>query len=185
MSATARPLRAGRGGAGAGALDERLRWRANRLLTRANGSLPRAYPRLAQGEQYGSVLGVGWSLLARARCCWSSTWSSRKHFGAQIEAYPLYLLLGIVSSGFFATATRYLITVFLFPAAFAAEHHGADQDGDRVQFGAAQSTSYSSSCCCAAGLSAVYYGLFSWGSVVSRPPRSCFAYIMNWSSVWG
>jgi len=34
------------------------------------------------------------------------------HFGRGVAAYPLYLLVGIVTVGFFLTATRYLMTLF-------------------------------------------------------------------------
>jgi ABC-type polysaccharide/polyol phosphate export permease len=92
---------------------EGLRRWGRRLAGRSNrGALVElAWARL-KVDDHDSILGILWSLLGPAALVVALYYALGRRFGAEIEAYPLYLLLGIVLVRFFVTATRYLISVF-------------------------------------------------------------------------
>ncbi len=58
------------------------------------------------------VLGIFWSLLGPATLLAITYVIFRIRFGQEIRAYPLYLLIGIITVSFFITATTYLIKIF-------------------------------------------------------------------------
>jgi ABC-2 type transport system permease protein len=109
---------AGRGNATAEirpSLRAQLRSRAARLATRANWNafveLVRAHFKVTD---HNSILGVLWSLLGPVATLVALYFIFRQAFGDDAHAYPLYLLIGIVLVGFFITATRYMLTSFLY-----------------------------------------------------------------------
>lgn len=91
----------------------RLRERVARLAAPANRNLLRelALANLRLSD-HNSVLGALWGLLGPALML-ALLWAIfQAHFGRGVPAYPLYLLVGIVTVGFFLTVTRYLMSVF-------------------------------------------------------------------------
>src|SRR5262245_52813440 len=94
-------------------LRRRLHQRAARLFTRSNANLLRelAVANLRLSD-HNSILGALWGLLAPMLMLCVLWIVFRSRFGREVAAYPLYLLVGIVTVGFFLTATRYLMTVF-------------------------------------------------------------------------
>lgn len=94
-------------------LRRRLRERAARLFTPSNANLFRelAWANL-QLSDHNSVLGALWGLLAPSLMLAVMWLVFRSRFGHEVAAYPLYLLVGIVTVGFFLTATRYLMNLF-------------------------------------------------------------------------
>ena len=95
------------------ALLDRLRQRAARLSTRSNRELLVELVRAQfKGSDQGSVVGLLWSLVGPIvmLVVLYSIFSAR--FGAEVPAYPLYLLLGIVLVSFFTGVTRYMLSVF-------------------------------------------------------------------------
>jgi ABC-type polysaccharide/polyol phosphate export permease len=94
-------------------LRRRLRQRAARLFTFSNANLLRelALANL-QLSDHNSILGAFWDLLAPSVMLGVMWIVFGAHFGRGVAAYPLYLLVGIVTVGFFLTATRYLMTLF-------------------------------------------------------------------------
>jgi ABC-type polysaccharide/polyol phosphate export permease len=88
--------------------------RLRRLVAPANAEL--FYELLRAGIKMGdhhSILGALWSLLAPFVMLVALYLVFRHRFGGEIEAYPLYLLVGISLVNYFVTATRYLIAVLL------------------------------------------------------------------------
>jgi ABC-type polysaccharide/polyol phosphate export permease len=94
-------------------LRRRLRQRAARLFTSSNANLLRelAWANF-QLSDHNSTLGALWGLLAPTVTLGVLWIVFGSHFGRGVAAYPLYLLVGIVTVGFFLTATRYLMTLF-------------------------------------------------------------------------
>lgn len=60
---------------------------------------------------HNSVAGALWSLLAPFAMLSALYLVFRQRFGEELQAYPLYLLLGIAVVSYFATASRLLITI--------------------------------------------------------------------------
>ena len=94
-------------------LRRRLRQRAARLFTPSNANLLRelAAANLRLSD-HNSILGALWGLLAPSLMLGVLWIVFGSRFGRGVAAYPLYLLVGIVTVGFFLTATRYLMTLF-------------------------------------------------------------------------
>ncbi len=63
-------------------------------------------------NDHNSVLGTLWGLLNPITLFLVLYLVFRKHFGAGIDAYPLFLLVGVSVLNFFTAATRALVTVF-------------------------------------------------------------------------
>ena len=94
-------------------LRRRLRQRAARLFTSSNANLLRELASAnLQLSDHNSILGAAWGLLAPGLMLGVLWIVFGSHFGRGVAAYPLYLLVGIVTVGFFLTATRYLMTLF-------------------------------------------------------------------------
>lgn len=94
-------------------LRRRLRQRAARLFTSSNANLLRELASAnLQLSDHNSILGALWDLLAPSLMLGVMWIVFSSHFGRGVAAYPLYLLVGIVTVGFFLTATRYLMTLF-------------------------------------------------------------------------
>lgn len=91
-----------------------VRRRLGQLLTRSNvelfAELTRANFRTAD---HNSLLGALWSLLSPFVMLVALWLVFRQRFGSEVEAYPLYLLVGISLVNYFATTTRFLITVLV------------------------------------------------------------------------
>lgn len=87
--------------------------RLRRLRTRANWNLLRelasANFRLAD---HNSWLGALWGLVNPIAMLGVLYFVFRSHFGRDVPAYPLYLLVGVVVVGFFLSVTRYLTSIF-------------------------------------------------------------------------
>jgi len=64
-------------------------------------------------QNENSYLGVVWYLLGPLLLFGILLFVFSKRLGANVEHYPLYLLIGIISWNFFATATGRSMTVFL------------------------------------------------------------------------
>lgn len=91
----------------------RLRERVARLAAPANRNLLRELARAnLRLSDHNSVLGALWGLLGPALMLVVLWAIFQAHFGRGVAAYPLYLLVGIVTVGFFLTVTRYLMSVF-------------------------------------------------------------------------
>ncbi len=83
----------------------RLRTPASRNLLR---ELVRATIRI---NDHNSVLGAVWGLLGPASMLVVLYAVFHSRFGSRLDAYPLFLLVGIVAVGFFLTGSRQLIGV--------------------------------------------------------------------------
>lgn len=59
-----------------------------------------------------SVLGIAWNLMGPALTLLVLYLVFSRHFGEALQAYPLFLLTGIIVVGFFSGASRHLVTVF-------------------------------------------------------------------------
>lgn len=85
----------------------RLRERVARLAAPANRNLLRELARAnLRLSDHNSVLGALWGLLGPALMLVVLWAIFQAHFGRGVAAYPLYLLVGIVTVGFFLTVTR-------------------------------------------------------------------------------
>lgn len=83
----------------------RVRAPASRNLLR---ELIRATVRV---NDHNSILGALWGLLGPAAMLGVLYAIFHSRFGAGLDAYPLFLLVGVVAVGFFLTGTRYLMAV--------------------------------------------------------------------------
>lgn len=147
------------------------RWwqRAARLSTRSNRELLVELVRAQlRGSDQGSVLGLLWSLGGPIvmLVVLYSVFSAR--FGAEVPAYPLYLLLGIVLVSFFGAVTGYMLSVFpsqrslLLNSTVPSETLIASR---LVMIGYKLATEL---LLCTA--LSVWYGLFSWRTLLLVPP---------------
>src|SRR5262245_3260411 len=94
-------------------LRRRLRQRAARLFTASNANVLRELASAnLELSDHNSILGALWGLLGPILMLGVLWIVFGSLFGRGIAAYPLYLLIGIVTVGFFLTATRYLMTLF-------------------------------------------------------------------------
>ncbi len=62
-------------------------------------------------HDHNSLLGALWGLLSPAAMLIVLHTIFQSRFGAGLDAYPLFLLVGVVAVGFFLTATRHLMGV--------------------------------------------------------------------------
>jgi lipopolysaccharide transport system permease protein len=88
--------------------------RRRRALTWANAELLLELIRARlKASDNNSALGMLWSLIGPITMLLVMNLIFSTRFGAGLQAYPLYLLIGIVLVGFFVTATRYLISALV------------------------------------------------------------------------
>lgn len=96
-----------------GILLDRLKVKADRIFTKSNGNtlmeLIRANLKV---RDYNSILGIFWSLLGPVVTLVILYFIFRTSFGPNIKAYPLYILVGVVCTNFFITATAYTVNIF-------------------------------------------------------------------------
>jgi lipopolysaccharide transport system permease protein len=143
--------------------------RRRRALTLANAELLLELIRARlKSTDNSTVLGMLWSLIGPISMLLVMYLIFSTRFGAGVQAYPLYLLIGIVLVGFFVTATRYLISALVTDrrlilnssvphAVVLISNTSVHAYKLLVELGL-----------CAA-LSA-YYGLFSWRALVFSTP---------------
>ncbi len=146
-------------------LPRRLTRRAARLCSRSNGRLFIELVRAnVKTSDYNSVLGIFWSLLGPLVMLAGLYAVFQRRFGHEVQAYPLYLLLGIVVVSFFLTVTRFLINIF-----FAHKQLLLNSTVPRETLVASHLAvhvyKFSIELLLCAAFS-VYYGLFSWRSAV-------------------
>lgn len=95
------------------AFREKLKIRAKRLMTKSNRNvlceLTRAYFKITD---HNSILGVFWSFIGPIALLAVMYLIFKSYFGKGIHAYPLYLLIGVISVNFFVTATTYIVRIF-------------------------------------------------------------------------
>lgn len=96
----------------AAARGARLRRRLARLATWEHAHLFAELSRAAmRAGDHNSMLGAAWSLLSPFVMLLALYLVFRNRFGSEVEAYPLYLLIGISLVNYFVTATRFLISI--------------------------------------------------------------------------
>lgn len=61
---------------------------------------------------YNSILGISWSFIGPVALLAILYFIFNYNFGRSINAYPLYLLTGIISVNFFIAVTTYMIRIF-------------------------------------------------------------------------
>jgi ABC-type polysaccharide/polyol phosphate export permease len=148
---------------------ERLRLRGRRLASRSNGRalIELAWARL-KVDDHNSILGMLWSLLGPAAMLIGLYYTLGMRFRSGIEAYPLYLILGVVLVSFFVTTTRYLISVFVISRDMFLN---STLPRESVVLSALTAHFYKLlvQLLLCVGVSIVY-GLFSWGSVLLAIP---------------
>lgn len=82
------------------------------MLSRSNAALLVELARAGiKAADHNSLLGALWSLLAPFVMLLALWLVFRRRFGREVEAYPVYLLIGISLVNYFVTTTRFLITV--------------------------------------------------------------------------
>ncbi len=85
-----------------------------RLLSRADAELLLELIRARlKASDHNSTLGMLWSLIGPTTMMAVMYFVFSTRFGGRLDAYPLYLLIGIVLVSFFVTCTRYMIVVLL------------------------------------------------------------------------
>jgi lipopolysaccharide transport system permease protein len=143
--------------------------RRHRTLTWANAELLLELIRARfKASDNNTALGMLWSLIGPITMLLVMYLIFSTRFGAGIEAYPLYLLIGIVLVGFFVTATRYLIS------ALAADRRLIlNSSVPHAAVLISNTSVHSYKLLVELGLCAAlsaYYGLFSWRVLVVSPP---------------
>ena len=94
-------------------LSKKLAKRFKTLFTRQNRLLLHELIRTdIKVRDHNSILGALWSLIGPVALAIIMYLIFRMNIGSQIEAYPLYLLVGIVFVNYFITSTSYLLKVF-------------------------------------------------------------------------
>ncbi len=98
---------------------KKLKQKKDRLFIRSNWNLLVEMTRANfMNTDYNSVLGIAWSFINPFILLVTMYIMFKAHFGQTIKAYPLYLLLGIISVNFFINTTVYLGRVFFFNREF-------------------------------------------------------------------
>ena len=91
----------------------KIRARLQRLFTRSNWitfvGLVRAN---LKASDYNTALGILWSLINPLVTLVIMYFIFKAHFGEGIKAYPLYILVGIISLNFFTVSTTYMTKSF-------------------------------------------------------------------------
>ena len=91
---------------------KKLKAKANGLFTKSNWNILVELTRANfKVSDYNSILGVFWSLLGPIVMLLVMYLLFRTFGEQEIKAYPLYLLLGIISVDFFVTTTTYTVKV--------------------------------------------------------------------------
>ena len=94
-------------------LPSRLIIRIKKIFTRVNRNLLRELTWVEfKLTDHNSVLGVIWSFLNPVLMLLVMYFIFRGRFGQKIYAYPLYLLIGIITVNFFISTTTATIKVF-------------------------------------------------------------------------
>jgi ABC-type polysaccharide/polyol phosphate export permease len=154
------------------ALSLRLQARKTRLFTRANFSLVGEMVRATiKASDHNTMLGILWSLVGPISMLIVLYLIFSSRFGAEVQAYPLYLLLGIVLVNFFVTASRFLITV-LFTNRSLLLNSTVPRETVLVSNLALHLYKFLIELLLCMLLSA-WYGLFTWKSIVLLLPLLC------------
>ncbi len=92
---------------------KRFKTRTDRLFNKSNWRLFLELVRANfKVRENNSILGIFWSLIGPIALLIIMYFVFRLRFGQEIKAYPLYLLIGIITTTFFITATTYVIKIF-------------------------------------------------------------------------
>jgi ABC-type polysaccharide/polyol phosphate export permease len=93
---------------------KKIRSRITRLSTSSNWNLLVELIRANfKVTDHNSILGVFWSLISPVTMLLVLYFLFKARLGQNIYAYPLYLLIGIITVTFFVAATSYLAKIFL------------------------------------------------------------------------
>lgn len=96
-----------------GVFFEKLKAKVKRLFTKSNYDILVELVRANfKDSDYNSILGILWSFIGPASTLIVMYFIFKIHFGGKVEAYPLFLLIGIVSVNFFIVGTIYIMKIF-------------------------------------------------------------------------
>jgi ABC-2 type transport system permease protein len=146
-----------------------LRRRLRRLATWEHAHLFAELTRAAmRAGDHNSLLGAAWSLLSPFVMLVALYLVFRNRFGDEVQAYPLYLLIGISLVNYFVTTTRFLISIL-----FNHRPLLLNTTVPRETVVASQLAVHSSKLLIEMGLCglfSLYYGLFSpWAALAAVP----------------
>jgi len=146
-------------------LRSKLKFKIAKFLTKSNRNLLVELIRAGfKDSDYHSVLGFFWSFLNPCVLLFVMFFVFKSRFGHGIEAYPLYILLGIVFVGFMTTATNYAGKVFLNNRDFVL-NSPVFRENLIISTLAIHVYKFSVELICCGAVSALY-GFFSWKSML-------------------
>lgn len=146
-------------------LRSKLKFKIAKFLTKSNRNLLVELIRAGfKDSDYHSVLGFFWSFLNPCVLLFVMFFVFKSRFGHGIEAYPLYILLGVVFVGFMTTATNYAGRVFLINRDFVL-NSPAFRENLIISVLAIHVYKFLIELICC-GIVSALYGFFSWKSML-------------------